>query len=274
MTTIALRNFDGANRRARPQPDCTCFVCSGPAKLLRSMTHPDTGKQTAGCEACYQKSQHTSAVDAQKPDTAASSSDPLCQDCGAPFLANSPKHLLCDGCLEVQYSVGAFLFKWEHDYPRITREIVNAICDRWLRVNAMREARQNWEAEQARVFYRLQRLALPPGEAISVTMPAEQPIAVPLATIVLDARMHQHAALDSETAYQVRVDTVKRGIPKSKPAPSVIDITPRIASKAAWNDEATAYTRKQAGALVAMMKTWKPAAPRKEQPRVLQAIAA
>jgi hypothetical protein len=55
---IQGRNLDG---RTTPQPDCTCFICGGPAKLLRQMPHPDTGNQTAGCATCYQKSQQTNA---------------------------------------------------------------------------------------------------------------------------------------------------------------------------------------------------------------------
>jgi hypothetical protein len=96
MSTIRLRNLD----RSRPQPDVKCRVCEKTVNQLRQMKHE--GKHTLGCAECYQKAQ-ASAVDAQKPDTAVSSSDPLCQDCATPFLAKSPEHLRCDTCLVAKY---------------------------------------------------------------------------------------------------------------------------------------------------------------------------
>jgi len=54
-TTILIRNID----RDPPVPDCTCFICGASVKLLRSMQHPVSGKWTAGCETCFQKSRQT-----------------------------------------------------------------------------------------------------------------------------------------------------------------------------------------------------------------------
>jgi hypothetical protein len=70
--------------------------------------------------------------------------------------------------------------------------------------------REQVSAELARTFFNLQRLALPPGEAISVTMPVEQPRAIN-ATFVLDNAMPR--VLSFEDAYQARVNVVKRGLP-------------------------------------------------------------
>ena len=114
--------------------------------------------------------------------------------------------------------------------------------------------RERISAELGATYFQLQRPALPAGDAIAMPIPEEQPIAIPLATIVLDTRMHQHAALEFEHAYAVRLAVVKRGIVLSKPAPNVIDITPRLKSSAAWSDEATKQAHSMAGQLVALYR--------------------
>jgi hypothetical protein len=243
MTTIALRNLDGANRRARPQPDCTCFVCSGPAKLLRPMTHPDTGKQTAGCETCYQKAHQASAVNPRLKETCprcpkrvewlkpaadngqgvclncyeasrwasvvapadapsgVSAPSPLCQDCGAPFLAKSPEHLRCDTCLTAKYEAWqAALRETAPAQEHYCCECFEGFTPKYPHQHRCHDCAETIAAQWA---------AVPPEPKppkLDLVRPVER-----LATFVLDNAMPR--VLSFEDAYQARVNVVKRGLP-------------------------------------------------------------
>jgi hypothetical protein len=70
--------------------------------------------------------------------------------------------------------------------------------------------RERVTAELGATFFALQRLALPSGEPIAVTLPVEQPRAIN-ATFILDNAMPR--ILSFEDAYQTRVNVVKRGLP-------------------------------------------------------------
>lgn len=152
--TIALRNLDGTNRRARPIPDVECRICGRMVKLLRQLQYE--GKYTLACEACFQEHQRVTCLH--------------CGDKVKTFewvqLNHNTTAMMCSSCAAQWAAVAAFLEAWEAELPAMIATIEKQA------VAALR-ARESVAAELARTFFNLQRLALPPGDAIAKNDPAD-----------------------------------------------------------------------------------------------------
>jgi hypothetical protein len=207
MTTKRARNLT-ANE---PQRTVACGNCNKQVIHIQPVAISPTATQRV-CDDCVE----TVRYSPPEPEISA-----LCVDCYEVFTPHYADQKRCDGCRDYIKACIEFSFEWE----RWERDHIFIASPLAFRRDALTEALLN---------------APRPEPTPEPAKEADVPKWETLIDHVLDA-----GRVVSNLDFAVPVDLHAVVSEYMAPAP-IIDIAPRIASKAAWSDAATTFAREQA----------------------------